>query len=256
MCDNNPLVTIIVPNYNCGKFIQETIKSIKNQTYINWELIFIDDASTDNSLEIIRSFQINDDRMRIYINNEQKGAAYSRNLAIQYSLGGYLAFLDSDDVWVSTKLEDQLKFMFENHADFSFTCYEHIDENSDRLGLKAKVVNKLSYHQMMLHCWPGCLTVMYKQDLNNKIYGPDIKKNNDHALFLKVLKQTKRAMGFDKCLAYYRIRKNSISSKKLDIIKYYIKVIHFYEQKNIFFALFCVFTHVVIKCMYKYKRVD
>ena len=144
--------------------------------------------------------------------------------------------------------------MHENNCDFSFTEYEHIDEENNSLQQFANVTKHLSYRKMMLHCWPGCLTVMYNQNVTGKIYAEDIKKNNDHALFLRVLKQCNNAMGINEVLAKYRIRKGSISSKKSAIIKYYIRVIHDFEKQPLVFAWFCVFTHVLIKTTIKYRK--
>lgn len=251
---NSPLISIITPNYNCSRFIAETIESVLAQTYANWEMIIVDDCSTDKSYEIALEYAKKDERIKVIRNERNSGAAFSRNKAIEESKGEYLAFLDSDDIWENNKLEFQLDFMKRNQCDFSFTEYEHIGEDGKSLNIFANVTKKLTYSKMMFHCWPGCLTVMYKQNLNCKIYGPDIKKNNDHALFLKVLKQSENAMGIACCLAKYRIRHGSISRKKTEIIKYYVKVIHEFENKTYLFALFCVFTHVFIKTFLKYRK--
>lgn len=255
MDKNKPIVSIITPNYNCSRFIAETIESVIAQTYTNWEMIIVDDCSSDGSYEIALEYEKQDSRIKVLKNVKNSGAAVSRNKAIEVSQGEYLAFLDSDDLWMPEKLEKQLKFMQENNCDFSFTEYEHIDENGDTLNLVVKVTKKLSYNKMLMHCWPGCLTVMYKQNKADKIYSEDIKKNNDHALFLRVLKKCTNARGIFCVMAKYRIRQGSISRKKFDIIKYYMKVVHEFEDKSYLFALFCVFTHVFIKFLFKTKRV-
>lgn len=249
-----PLISIITPNYNCGKFISLTIESVLAQSYQNWEMLIVDDCSTDDSYQTALSYAQKDSRIKVFKNEQNSGAAVSRNRAIKESKGEYLAFLDSDDLWSPNKLELQLKFMQENNCDFSFTEYEHIDEDGNSLHKIANVVKKLSYNKMMLHCWPGCLTVMYKQDINNTIFGPDVPKNNDTALFLKVIKKCDKAMGIKLNLAKYRIRKGSISRSKFKIIKYYVQVIHEFEHKNIIFAWFCVFTHNFIKIFFKYRK--
>lgn len=248
------LVSIITPNYNCGRFIAETIESILVQTYTNWELFIIDDCSKDDSVIIAKSYAIKDDRIKVICNEKNSGAAVSRNRALELAQGEFIAFLDSDDLWMPDKLEKQIAFMRKNNCDFSFTEYEHIDEENNSLHIYANVIKNLSYRKMMLHCWPGCLTVMYNQNITGKIYADDIKKNNDHALFLRVLKKCNNAMGIKEVLAKYRIRKGSISSKKSSIIKYYIKVIHDFEKKSFAFACFCVFTHVLIKSTIKYRK--
>lgn len=248
------LVSIITPNYNCGRFISQTIESVLAQTYTDWEMLIVDDCSTDGSYEIALEYASKDSRIKVFRNEQNSGAAISRNRAIEESKGEYLAFLDSDDLWMPEKLEKQIAFMCENNCDFSFTEYEHIDEENHSLLKIARTIKHLTYTKMMMHCWPGCLTVVYKQDLKNKIYANNIKKNNDHALFLRVLKKCHNAMGMEELLAKYRIRKGSISSKKNEIIKYYIRVIHDFEKQPFVFAWFCVFTHVLIKTFFKYKR--
>jgi glycosyltransferase involved in cell wall biosynthesis len=249
------LISIITPNYNCERFIDQTIESILVQTYQHWEMIIVDDCSTDNSYDIALEYANRDSRIKVYRMEQNSGAALCRNKAIELSQGQYLAFLDSDDLWLSEKLERQLTFMQENDCDFSFTEYEHIDEEGKCLRIKAKVIKKLTYRKLLLHCFPGCLTVMYRQDLTKKIYCNDIKKNNDHALFLRVIKHCDNAMGLPENLAKYRIRKNSISRKKIQIIKPYITVLRKFENINIILTLFYIFTHNFYKIFFKYKKI-
>lgn len=248
------LVSIITPNYNCGRFIAQTIESVLAQTYTNWEMLIVDDCSTDNSVQIALSYAEKDSRIKVVQNEKNCGAAISRNKAIELAQGEFVAFLDSDDLWLPDKLEKQIAFMRQNNCDFSFTEYEHIDEENNSLHQIANVTKHLKYRKMMMHCWPGCLTVMYDQNVVGKVYADNIKKNNDHALFLRVLKNCHNAMGMKELLAKYRIRKGSISSKKSAIIKYYIQVIHEFEKQPLVFAWFCVFTHVFIKSTIKYRK--
>jgi glycosyltransferase involved in cell wall biosynthesis len=251
----NILISIITPNYNCATFIAQSIDSVLAQTYKNWEMIIIDDCSTDNSYEIALKYALQDQRIKVYRMVKNSGTAICRNKAIGISHGEYLAFLDSDDLWLPEKLEYQIRFMRENECDFCFTEYEHINENGEYLGIKARVIKKLTYQKMLLHCFPGCSTVIYRQNLLEKIYCNDIKKNNDHALFLRVLKTIKNARGLPVRLVMYRIRKNSISRKKIKMIKPYITVLHDFEHINIILSYFCVFTHILFKILFKYKRI-
>lgn len=248
------LVSIITPNYNCARFIAQTIESVVSQTYSQWEMLIIDDCSTDGSYEIALAYAAKDNRIKVIRNEKNSGAAVSRNKALELAQGEFIAFLDSDDLWMPDKLEKQIAFMRKNNCDFSFTEYEHIDEENNRLHQIANVTKHLSYNKMLMHCWPGCLTVMYNQNVVGKVYAEDIKKNNDHALFLRVLKKCHNAMGMKALLAKYRIRKGSISSKKSAIIKYYIQVIHEFEKQPLAFAWFCVFTHVFVKTFLKYRK--
>jgi glycosyltransferase involved in cell wall biosynthesis len=144
MCYKEKLVSIITPNYNCVQFIAQTIESVLAQTYQNWELIIIDDCSTDGSYEIARSYAKRDKRIKVFRMEKNSGAALARNKGIELSHGDYLAFLDSDDIWISEKLEKQLQFMQTNNCDFSFTEYEHIDERGISIG------NRKSYKKINL----------------------------------------------------------------------------------------------------------
>lgn len=250
----NNLISIVTPNYNCVHFIAQTIESVLAQTYKNWEMLIVDDCSTDCSYEVALEYAEKDSRIKVIRNEKNCGAAISRNKAIELAQGEFIAFLDSDDLWMPDKLEKQITFMRDNDCDFSFCEYEHIDEENNTLHKVANVTKRLTYKKMLLHCWPGCLTVMYNQSVTGKVYAEDIKKNNDHALFLRVLKKCHNAMGIKEIMAQYRIRRGSISSKKSAIIKCYIRVIHEFEKQPLVFAWFCVFTHVFIKSTIKYRK--
>ena len=205
----NELVSIIMPSYNTGKFIQETINSVKNQTYNNWELIIVDDGSTDNTDEVVRA--IKDDRIKYIKNKVNKGAAISRNIALREAKGKWIAFLDSDDLWKEDKLEKQIKFMEDNNYYFSYTNYIEIDENSNFNGRKITGPQKITRIGMFNYCWPGCLTVMYDSKRIGLIQIEDIKKNNDYAMWLKACKKADCYL-LNEELAMYRKRTGSISN--------------------------------------------
>lgn len=253
--NKEPLISIITPNYNCAQYIGETIESVLAQTYKNWELLIQDDCSTDESLDIALCYAKKDSRIKVESNIGNFGAAVSRNNAIRRSQGEYLSFLDSDDLWVPTKLEKQIKFMQSNNCDFSYACYEHINTNGYSMLIQAKATKHLTYRKLLLHCWTGCLTVMYKQDLTNKIYGPVLKNCNDHALFLKVMPHMKKAMGINECLGLYRIRKGSISRKKFSKLASFYQLFHDNEGLNYITATFCLLTQILIKKLYKYRKI-
>lgn len=249
------LISIITPNYNCGRFIAQTIESVLAQTYTNWEMLIVDDCSTDDSVQIAQNYAAKDSRIKVIQNEKNSGAAISRNKAIELAQGEFVAFLDSDDLWMPDKLEKQIAFMRENNCDFSFTEYEHIDEENHSLLKVAKTIKRLTYKKMMFHCFPGCLTVMYNQNVVGKVYAKDIKKNNDNALFYPVLKKCKNARGIPECLGLYRIRKGSISRNKFKMIKPYITVLHDFEKHSLLLSYFCVATHFLIKILFKYKSI-
>lgn len=231
----NDLVSIIMPSYNTEKFIKESIDSVLNQTYFNWELIIVDDCSTDNTDSIIGS--INDTRIKYLKNDKNSGAAISRNRALREAQGKWIAFLDSDDSWMPDKLEKQIKFMEENNYHFSYTRYEEINENSEPLGRLISGPKKITKHGMFKYCWPGCLTVMYDATVSGLIQIEDIKKNNDYAIWLKVCKKAKCYL-LDETLGQYRRgRKGSISTHSYrNLIKWHYKLFRVAEKENWFMA--------------------
>ena len=249
-----PLVSIVTPNYNCEKYISETINSVLNQTYKNWEMIIVDDCSSDNSIKIIEDYIKKDSRIKLIKMKKNSGAALCRNKAIEVSNGKYLAYLDSDDLWLEKKLEKQISYMEKENVDFTYSEYSHIDENGDSLNLKVKIPEKLRYLKMLFHCFTGCLTVVYNQEKIGKIYGPNISKSNDYGLFLQVIKKVNKARGLKENLAYYRIRKNSISRNKWKKVEPHLYLLNKIENINIFASLFLIFTNVLIKKVYKYER--
>lgn len=249
------LVSIITPNWNCEKFISQTIESVLAQTYNNWEMLIQDDCSTDGSLQVARRYAETDSRIKIEVNPKNSGAAVSRNNAIKRSRGIYLAYLDSDDIWVPEKLEKQIAFMEKNQCDACFSRYEHMDTDCVSLGVQAQVKKKVTYRDLLIHDWFGCLTLIYKQNQNHKIYGIDVPKANDYALFLNVMKDIKFACGLDECLAAYRIRKGSVSRNKWKKVEHHIHVLMSVGNKNKIVSYILLFTHQFIKYFFKYKKI-
>lgn len=227
---NKDLVSIIMPSYNTAKYISESIDSVIEQTYKNWELIIVDDCSTDNTDEVVAQYA---DPRIIYLKNEKNsGAAVSRNKALRAAKGEWIAFLDSDDLWEPTKLEKQLKFMIDNDYKFSCTGRDEIDENSNSLGRITTSPKHITSFGMYLYCWVGCLAVMYHLPTVGLIQIADIKKNNDYAMWLKVIKKSD-CYCFDEVLAHYRVRKNSISHDKLvRLIKSHYDMFRLSENMN------------------------
>lgn len=256
MNKNNPLISIITPNYNCSRFITETIESVLAQTYTNWEMIIVDDCSTDDSYQIALNYAAKDLRIKVLQNEQNSGAAFSRNSALDIAQGEYIAFLDSDDLWENNKLEKQIAFMQENNCDFSYTIYDLFDENSESLNKRVRIPNELSYFKYLHHCYTGCLTVMYKKEIAENIRSFLIKNNNDYGLFLQVIKKSKNAMGLKECLAHYRIRSSSISRKKLGKIKPYFQLMH--DNLHLPYLISCwfLFTNIFIGKTWKYEKIN
>lgn len=207
------LVSIIMPSWNTDRFIAETIQSVLDQTYTNWELLIVDDCSTDNTDVVVSSFK--DDRIQYFHNKKNSGAALTRNKALREARGEWIAFLDSDDLWSPEKLEHQLKFMKENDYSFSFTEYEKIDEESKPLNIYVSGPETVNKRKIYNYDYIGQITMMYSAKEFGLIQIKDIKKNNDYAIRLQLYKkQGTCAYLLKENLAKYRVRKVSISHDK------------------------------------------
>lgn len=216
-----PLVSVITPLYNSASFIFKTVSSLQTQSYTHWELLIVDDHSTDDSVAIIEAMAIKDSRINLYKISKNKGAASCRNYAIDIANGDYMAFLDSDDLWHPEKLMKQISFMRKHACDVSFTSYLHINEKGDSLGKRIVALNSLSYKKQKRNNYIGNLTGIYHVARLGKILAPDLRKRHDWALWLEAIKRSgKPALGLQEDLAYYRIREGSMSSNKLNLIKY------------------------------------
>ena len=248
---NYGLVSIITPTWNCGRFIVETIESVQSQTYSHWEMIIVDDCSSDNTKEIVERYQKTDDRIKYHCLEKNSGAAVARNTALRLAKGKWIAFLDSDDIWEPEKLEKQIDFMLENNYHFSCTERDVIDENSRPIGKYLSGPRRISKLGMLCYCWPGCLTVMYDRNVVGLIQIADIKKNNDYAIWLKVVKKTDCYLLKEK-LGSYRIRSGSISRQSpLKLIKWHYKLFKEAEGYNLIFAALFTGLNIVCGCLKK-----
>ena len=225
------LVSIIMPSFNTAKFIGDSIKSVLAQTYTNWELIIVDDCSTDNTDDVVNQYLI-DERIHYVKNDTNSGAAVSRNRALREAKGKWIAFLDSDDLWYPEKLEKQISFMEENGYHFSYTNYIEVDEETIPNGRSVTGPEKITKHGMYNYCWMGCLTVMYDYETVGLIQIADIKKNNDYAMWLKV-SHKENCYLLNETLAKYRKRSGSISRHGyLKLIKWHYKLYREAEGKD------------------------
>ena len=241
----NELVSIIMPSYRCGRFIVESIRSVQAQTYQNWELIVVDDCSGDDTVELVQNLQEEDDRIKIYQNPSNCGAAVSRNTALSKAKGRWIAFLDSDDLWLPDKLEHQIKFMEDNECHFSYHEYTEIDEEGNPLGVYVSGKRRVSKFDMSACCWPGCLSVMYDSDYVGLVQIRDVKKNNDTAMWLKVIRKADCYL-LKENLATYRRRKGSITPPGIkDRILWHYRLFRDAEQMNPVSASFWMCMNVL-----------
>ena len=230
--DARPLVSIVTPSYNSEKFISETIASVQQQTVTDWELLIVDDASSDATVTKIKRLQAEDSRIKCFSLKENKGPAHARNLGIQKARGKYLTFLDADDLWFPEFLE-RSSTEAKMHP-FVFASYKRLDENLEPYLSDFIVPEKVSYTDILKSNSISCLTAFLDIEVLGKKYMPLIKKRQDMGLWLQYLKKTNYAYGIQEPLAIYRIRRDSLSRNKTGLIKHQWKFYREVEQLSVF----------------------
>ena len=247
------LVSIIMPSYNTASFIAESIQSVLAQSYKDWELIIVDDCSSDNTDEVVKPY-LSDQRIRYLKNENNSGAAVSRNRALREAKGKWIAFLDSDDLWMPEKLEKQIRFMEKNGYCFSYTNYAEIDTEDHRNGITVTGPKKVTKTGFFNYCWPGCLTVMYDAEAIGLIQIADIKKNNDYAMWLKVCQKADCYLLDEELALYRRGRAGSVSTHSIKtMIGWHYKLYREAEKQNPLSAVFNTGRNMVFG-FYKKKR--
>ena len=249
------LVSIIMPSYNTAKFISETITSVLAQTYPNWELIIVDDCSTDDTDAVIRPY-LADDRIRYIKNEENSGAAVSRNRALREAKGKWIAFLDSDDLWLPEKLEKQIAFMEKNRYAFTYTDYR-IRLNGTWLPYIYTGPSVVNRRKMYNYCYFSTITVMYDREKIGLVQIEDLRKNNDYAMWLQIIEKS-NCYRFPECLSYYIKHENSVSGgSKIKLIKWhyilYKNGLHKSAFVSVLLTLRNLFFGVIKKVKYREK---
>ena len=236
--DLQPLVSIITPAYNCEKYIGECIESVINQTYSNWEMIIVNDKSTDNTKNVIEKYIKKDNRIKIYNQESNLGVSAARNKSIELSNGRFIAFLDSDDMWKADKLEKQINFMIDNDYEFTFTSYEIINNKQNKRANIVKVPKYITYEEYLKNTIIGCLTVILDQ---KKIGNISVEQGNleDVLTWMKYLKKGIVAYGLNENLAYYRVLENSVSSNKIKNAKLYYLCLRKAQNLSIVKSIYC-----------------
>jgi glycosyltransferase involved in cell wall biosynthesis len=246
-----PLVSIITPSFNSEKFIAETIQSVQNQTYKNWEMIIVDDYSSDETVAIVTKMALQDNRIQLFQSEKNSGTGIARNTALEKAKGRYVSFLDADDLWKPQKLEKQIDFLKTNNVPFTFSFYDCIDETGKALNKRVEAPGNLSYRQLFFCNYVGNLTGIYDVNYFDKIAISSIRKRQDWMLWLTILKKIRTARPIPESLAFYRIRENSLSASKLDLLKHNFTVYRTFHGFNIVVASFCMtgflFTQLIIK---------
>ena len=249
----NDLVSIITPSYNTARFLRETIQCVLAQTYANWEMLIVDDCSTDGTEDVVSAFA--DERIRYFTNDRNRGAAYSRNFALRQARGRWIAFLDSDDLWTPDKLEKQIRFMEENGCAFSYTNYAEMDEAGNRLPVMWTGPKRIGRFRMRLFNFMGCLTVMYDREVVGLLQIADLKKRNDYALWIRACEKAAAHL-LPETLAVYRVRSGGSitnrSQSSLRLIKYHYALWRIGEKRNPVSALFWTVVNLVCGFLKKY----
>ena len=252
MCE---LVSIIMPSYNTGAFIKKTIQSVVNQSYKNWELIIVDDCSTDNTDEAVLPF-LNDRRIRYIKNKKNSGAAVSRNRALREAKGKWIAFLDSDDLWVPEKLEKQIHFMETHNYAFTYTDYM-IQLNGKWLPYVYTGPNVVNRGKMYNYCYFSTITVMYNREKIGLIQIENLRKNNDYAMWLQAIEKS-NCYRLPECMSFYIKHDGSVSSgNKIKLIKWhyilYKDGLHKNKINSVLLTARNLFFGVIKKIKYREK---
>ncbi|WP_034060342.1 glycosyltransferase family 2 protein [Lacinutrix jangbogonensis] len=246
------LVSIITPLYNSEAFINETIQSVLQQTYSNWELLLVDDCSTDETISIAKNHIAKNSNIKLLRNETNQGAAISRNKGIIAAKGDYIAFLDADDLWKPEKLNKQIAFMQKENCHVCFSSYEQIDEVGKPLNKLVQALPILTYNKYLKSNYIGNLTGIYNARVLGKITSPNLRKRQDWLLWLNAIKASgKPAKSVKESLAFYRVRENSMSSNKVELLKHnywvYKRGLGFSTLKSMYCMLVFLVEHFFIK---------
>ncbi|HGN9465423.1 TPA: glycosyltransferase family 2 protein [Enterobacter cloacae] len=247
-----PIVSIIMPSYNSALTIRESIESVQRQSLIDWELLITDDHSNDETRTIIKQYQKKDSRIKFFVLDSNGGAGVARNNSIEKAKGRFIAFLDSDDVWHKNKLEKQIDFMIENGYALTYTAYQKIDIDGCKGGVIQPPLN-VNYEELLKSNVIGCLTAIYDTQLVGKVYMPHIRKRQDMALWLLILKKIDFAWCLNEVLAYYREGHASLSSNKIKVLSSQWYFYRKYLMLNVFSSTY-YFVHYVFRAFYKHRR--
>lgn len=236
-CRIDDLVSIVMPLYNQRAFLTEAIDSVLHQIYQNWELIIVDDASTDGSLEVARIFERNDPRIHIISLPINRGVSCARNVGISEARGNFLAFLDSDDVWLPQKLTVQMKFMKLHSAALSFSQYRRFTEDG-LIGVLVQIPDRVTYEKLLKGNVIGCSTTMIDRKQVGEVVMQSVR-HEDYAAWLDVLKRGHVAFGIQEDLARYRISRRSVSGDKMRSAAWTWRIYRHVEKLTVPKSLWC-----------------
>ena len=249
---NRQLVSVIMPAFNAEKTIKKSIESVLSQDYMGWELIVVNDCSSDKTMEIVERFMANEPRIKMINLEKNAGISKARNIGIKRGKGRYLAFLDSDDMWKPKKLSTQLKFMTSKEYAFTFTSYELMDFNGSPLERTIHAKRVVDYRKLLTNNCIGCLTVIIDRESIPVVTMPTIK-HEDYATWLNLLKKGFKAFGLDESLAMYRVSEHSTSANKIKAISWIWTIYRRSQGFGVLKSLFLLILNI-IKLLLKYIK--
>lgn len=234
-----PTVSIITPNYNSSKFIEDTIKSVLNQTFTDWEWLITDDCSSDDSVEIIQQYK--DPKIKLLIMKKNGGAGAARNISLENATGRFITFLDADDIWEPNFLEEMISFLKTNQYELAYSNYARCNENMVREIEDFKADKIVTFNNLLKTCRLSLLSSMYDSQRVGKEFFPIGSKREDHVMWLNLLKKIPEGHPLPKTMAKYRMRENSVSRNKTNIIKdqylVYRKHMNFSALKSLYYTI-------------------
>lgn len=241
-------VTVVTPTWNSAKYIRETIKSVQNQTYTNWEMVIVDDCSTDNTVNIIKEIAKTDSRIHLIEQKQNQGAAVARNVAVQNGTGRYVAYLDSDDLWKPEKLEKQVRFMQDKDCVFSCTSYEVIDYSGKTLNKFIYMLEKVDYKGFLTNNLLQTVGIMIDTNKVDKtlLLMPNIRRRQDAATWMQILKSGFDCYGMQEVLAEYRRTPQSLSSNKFKAVIGTWKLYRKIEKLPFIFSCYCFIRYAIL----------
>ena len=244
-----PKVSIITPAYNAAEFLPETIESVLKQTFSDWEMIIIDDCSEDNTFEIATNYSVKDSRIKVIKNEVNSGVAATRNHGLDVASGDYIAFVDSDDMWLPEKLKKQIQFMEENGYALTYTKYQVFITETKEKGKIIKAPKKMTAKKILGNTAIGCLTVMVNKKIVGDFRMPLLKHTEDNCTWQEILSRGFLAFGLQEVLSLYRISRNSLTSKKSSAAKQqwetYRSFYRFSVVKSLYYFIQYAFNAVI-----------
>ena len=240
-----PLVSIITPTHNVESYISQTIRSVIDQSFQSWELVIVDDASSDNTVELVDSFLVSDHRIRMFSNSKNIGPGPSRNRGVEEAKGRYIAYLDSDDYWHPDKLDIQIAKMRSSNAAICFTSYNMVSELQPEKSRIVTAPPSLSYEDLLVNTIIGCSSVVVDRELVEDLSMPALKRRQPLVLWLRILRQHGSAVGVPEVLVTYRVRSNTVSSNKFKSAIGVWRVYRDFEHLSLIKSCKCFFLYSI-----------